>query len=159
MAQYNNVKNKMTSLITQEEVFWQQRSKVSWLKDGDLNTRFFHVSATCRAKMNKIKKLQVDDSVIVEEKGQIEEAARNYLLDMFMQRQGSYDQVVGFLSQRVDGHDNAQLVQPFGRAEFHAALQQMGSDKAPGPDGNNPAFHKHFWEHMVRKSLMLVALG
>lgn len=121
VAQYNNVKKRMVNLITQEEVFWQHRANVSWPKDGELNTRFFHVSATCRAKVNKIKKLQVNDNVIVDQ-GQIKEVARAYFQDIFMQCEGHYDRVVVIIEQCVGVHENELLVQPIGCEEFHVAL-------------------------------------
>lgn len=38
------LEHTLDALLEKEEIFWQQRSKVSWLKYGDCNTRFFHMS-------------------------------------------------------------------------------------------------------------------
>lgn len=34
-----------------------QRSRISWLKEGDRNTKFFHNKAVWRARKNKIQQL------------------------------------------------------------------------------------------------------
>lgn len=45
------------SLLSQEEAFWTQRSKVLWLKEGDRNTNFFHRKASNLLRKNKINGL------------------------------------------------------------------------------------------------------
>jgi hypothetical protein len=47
----------MQELLYREEMLWLQCSRISWLKEGDRNTRFFHQKAKWRAQRNKIKKL------------------------------------------------------------------------------------------------------
>ena len=52
--------NQMNELLHYEELLWMQRSRISWLREGDCNTQFFHRKAVWRARKNRIKML-VDD--------------------------------------------------------------------------------------------------
>ncbi|MCI14674.1 CNGC5-like protein, partial [Trifolium medium] len=45
----------------------------------------------------------------------------------------------------LNEEDNQKLIAPFRDEEFRDAAFQMHSDKAPSPDGLNPAFYKRFW--------------
>jgi len=38
--------NHLLSLLHKEEIFWKQRAKTYWVRDGDTNTHFFHSIAT-----------------------------------------------------------------------------------------------------------------
>lgn len=39
---------ELDEILCQEAVFWRQKSQVSWLQDGERNTRFFHTSTLIR---------------------------------------------------------------------------------------------------------------
>ena len=50
----NQVRKDINDLIDSEEIYWCQRSKAHWLREGDRNTKFFHAQASERRKQNTI---------------------------------------------------------------------------------------------------------
>lgn len=40
---------------------WSQKSRIKWLKEGDMNTKFFHLMVNWRRKKNEIKGLFIED--------------------------------------------------------------------------------------------------
>jgi hypothetical protein len=57
------VLDAMNELMYREEMLWLQRSRISWLKEGDRNTKYFHRKAVWRACKNRIKSLKDQDGV------------------------------------------------------------------------------------------------
>ncbi|KAL5774533.1 hypothetical protein ACOSP7_012090 [Xanthoceras sorbifolium] len=55
--QVMEAKRDLNALLTREDIYWKQRSRVSWLQNGDRNTRFFHSQASKRKKINNISSL------------------------------------------------------------------------------------------------------
>ena len=51
------MRNQLSNLLTQEEIFWRQRAKMYWLRDGDSNTNFFHNVVNSRRRSNTISQL------------------------------------------------------------------------------------------------------
>ncbi|KAK1390943.1 hypothetical protein POM88_019121 [Heracleum sosnowskyi] len=51
-------KKKLSETYAQHEVFWRQRSKQLWLREGDQNNKFFHAATKNRRKANQIISLQ-----------------------------------------------------------------------------------------------------
>ena len=39
-------RDSLNALLEKEEIFWHQRSRISWLGEWDKNTRFFHEKAS-----------------------------------------------------------------------------------------------------------------
>ena len=54
----NAIKSELKELVAQENTYWHQRSKISWMKDGNWNSKFFHAVASQRKRSNEILKLQ-----------------------------------------------------------------------------------------------------
>ena len=42
------VHDEINGLLEKEEIYWRQQSRVSWMKDGDKNTKFFHAHCNQR---------------------------------------------------------------------------------------------------------------
>ena len=47
----------ISELLAREEIMEKQRSRITWLKDGDRNTKMFQAKAKERARCNKISAL------------------------------------------------------------------------------------------------------
>lgn len=48
------IKNKINSMLMNEEIYWKQRSRIDWLREGDKNTKFFRFKASAGRRKNKI---------------------------------------------------------------------------------------------------------
>ncbi|XVF47268.1 hypothetical protein PTKIN_Ptkin03bG0095800 [Pterospermum kingtungense] len=69
--------------MQKEKVFWMQRAKVNWLRDGDKNTKFFHAQASKRRKKNFIKGLKNNDGFWCGDQETIESIAKSYFQQLF----------------------------------------------------------------------------
>lgn len=55
--QMTAINNRMDELERREEMYWTQRSKQEWLKNGDKNTKFFHAKTKQRRARNSIESI------------------------------------------------------------------------------------------------------
>nr|CAD1835968.1 unnamed protein product [Ananas comosus var. bracteatus] len=58
------LKVRYEELCLIEEVKWKQRSRIQWLREGDVNTKFFHLRASCRRSANNISQLSDDTNLL-----------------------------------------------------------------------------------------------
>lgn len=66
------VENRLVALLRKEEVYWLQRSRVGWMRQGDKNTKFFHRIASGRKWRNWIDEIQDEFGVIYGEEEDIQ---------------------------------------------------------------------------------------
>ncbi|WJX67479.1 hypothetical protein P8452_51944 [Trifolium repens] len=139
------LQKRMTHLLVQDDMFWRQRAKTHWYKDGDLNTRFFHALATSRKKVNRISFLEDAGGLRITDNLGMSIVAKDYFNELFQKQNSIRDPVLSAISTTILEFDNEQLTASFTKEEFKEALFSMQSDKCPGPDGFNPGFYQHFW--------------
>ena len=65
---------ELHNLIGREEAFWKQISRVVQLKEGDQNTRFFHIKTLKHKANNRITRIKRGVDVLEEEKDIADEA-------------------------------------------------------------------------------------
>lgn len=53
-------KDLLDSLLHQEEILWKQKSRNLWLREGDCNIKFFHISASNRLRKNHAPEIHQD---------------------------------------------------------------------------------------------------
>lgn len=57
LAKECSLLQELEEIKKQEEIYWRQRSRVNWLKEGDVNTKCFHVVANRQRIRNFIPSL------------------------------------------------------------------------------------------------------
>lgn len=63
----DNLSKELDELLLREELMWRQRSRATYLREGDRNTKWFQRKATWRRKKNTISKLKNEMGVWVED--------------------------------------------------------------------------------------------
>ncbi|CAA0806346.1 Unknown protein, partial [Striga hermonthica] len=56
---WNSTRKELEKAYKMEEIFWQQKARVHWLKEGNKNTKFFHAYTLSRRKQNAITRLLI----------------------------------------------------------------------------------------------------
>lgn len=78
-----NLNMELCSAYREEELYWKQKPWVTWLKEGDRNTRFFHATTKQRRACNRITKLNRPDGMWAGTEDDIERTATDYFQNLF----------------------------------------------------------------------------
>lgn len=126
IAERSSLSQRLDELLSQEETFWRQRFRVLWLKEGDLNKKFFHQRACNHKAKNKIKGLTNTHGEWQDDNHKLEEIVLNYFGDMFQSRTSKGgEEVIVAIDRRVTTDMNAHLKQNFSNEEIREALFQI----------------------------------
>jgi hypothetical protein len=82
-SEIKSVTARLDELLLRGEMLWRQRSRVTWLKEGDQNTKFFHRRDTWRGKKNNLKSLKTMDDQIIQNKDDILKYTKDYFSALF----------------------------------------------------------------------------
>jgi len=130
-----------------EELWWSQRAKTRWLKEGDRNTAYFHQKASDRKKRNWIRCLTTPEGTITHSEEDIYEIFNNYFQDIFKTDNTAIPRyMLEGVKDKVTADMKIQLEQPYTLEEVTITINQMNSTAAPGPDGCPALFFQRFWD-------------
>ena len=117
-----------------EEISWRQKSRETWLKEGDKNTGFFHRMANAHRRRNCLNSICINGRKLDKEediKVGLVDAFQNLLSDP-----GGWRPTLPELNlNRIGSEEAASLEENFSENEIWTAISGLNSDKAPGPDG------------------------
>ncbi|CAL1354176.1 unnamed protein product [Linum trigynum] len=133
-------------LWNSEEEFWAQRSRNSWLQEGDKNTSLFHASTIKRRNRNCLLKLKDSNGNQIDNVQDLDEHANGFYRNLFTGKGGNFDSsLLNGFPGLVSNEINKALTTPVEREEIRKAVFQLGANKALGSDGFPGLFFRNYW--------------
>ncbi|KAL2937498.1 LINE-1 reverse transcriptase-like protein [Bienertia sinuspersici] len=128
--------------------FLKQKSKISWLKAGDENTRFFDRSLKIHQYQKRVVGVKDINENWCEGRTAVAEAFEQYykmLLGTEAKAIGVVQNEVIQAGQIISAEQAQCLMRPFSMEDVKNALFSIDGGKSPGPDGFNSSFFKLSW--------------
>lgn len=148
-----NLRRDLSVAYKQEVIYWRQRNWEEWLRDGDLNTSFFHNSVKGRKMRNRVLILLDDHGVEHFSEGAKGHIATEYFRELFMSTNPcDLESLFDGFESRVTQEMNEGLVRPVLDEEIKRAAFEVKGSSAPGEDGLTGVFYQKCW-HIVGKKL------
>ncbi|XP_057790861.1 uncharacterized protein LOC131007971 [Salvia miltiorrhiza] len=151
----NEIQAQLSLQLKNKQMVLQQKAKLKWLKEGDINSGFFHRAIRGRRLKNDIGELFFDNTWIskpVEVKARV----RNHFKNFFKRKERQMpDLPLDFMRRKLSNEERQWLIRDFDFDEIKEAVWSCCGDKSPGPDGFNFTFWRAAW-HIVKEDLLQV---
>lgn len=133
----------------EEELFWEQRVHVNWLKNGDRNTSFFHKVTVQQHFRGRISELEDGAGRKTTSSEEFLQIATNYFGKLFSaSKSGSDKHLFGLVERKITDCMNERLLKQFTEEEIINAIKLLAPLKAPGVDGFPALFFQRYW-HII----------
>jgi hypothetical protein len=145
-AEFNlrsKLKKRITGWLAVEKARKKQCARINNIREGDANTRFFHLRANGRRRKNFVQHLRHDGGWFFNH-----EDKQRLIQDHFtnvMNAPPPRSRDLSWPDLDLPTLDLASLDSPFSDEEIWRAICLLPQDKAPGPDGFTGHFFKKCW--------------
>ncbi|XP_013589029.1 uncharacterized protein LOC106404232 [Brassica napus] len=147
---------ELSDALKAEEMFWKQKSRVFWLREGVRNTKFFHALTKQRRARNKITQLLDANGNTVEDEEELVAISTSYFRQIFeSSNPEDIEEALAQVPTTITGAMNDNLTAPVSEWEVKLALFAMHPEKAPGPDVMTALFYQKLWD-IVKEDLTLM---
>ena len=131
--------------LAREDMRLQQMSRELWVKEGDRNSRFFHLSTIIRRRRNCILEIKLEDGSWIRDREEIQ----NYFLEKFTSLFSSSlpqfpENLENLIEPCVTIQENLELCKFPTKEKIKKVVFGMKFLKAPGWDGFPALFFKHY---------------
>jgi hypothetical protein len=126
-------------LLKFEEEYWRQKSRDTWLKSGDCNTKYFHKFANARRNQKHIWEIGDDTGQTFRGQEEIKGEAIRYFKKLYVvdDSRAHVDQanLARLFNRFVTADDNAVIDRVITKQEIQDILSNFAKDKSLGLDG------------------------
>ena len=148
--QVDSLQNKWEDRWMQEEIFWRQKSRVQWIREGERNTKFFQRSTLDHRSHNRISKLKDSQRKELVSHKEMEFVLFQYFLSIaeepLVNRTRFINKFPKSIPKFATREDNHNLNRRVSEEEVSEVINEMQNGKALGLDGFNVDFFKACWK-------------
>jgi hypothetical protein len=145
------LKTRVLGLAAIERSRAKQKSRLTWIREGDANTRFFHAMASSRRRNNHIALLTNGSEVATTQSDKhqlIFQHFQNHIGSCPPRSLGINFTELGWLPQQLH-----HLELPFTEQEVDKTIKSLPKQKSPGPNGYIGIFFKTCW-NIIKDDIM-----
>lgn len=154
------LRKRKQKILQMEEISWRLKSRVTWLREGDKNTKFFHRFASKRRVSNAIWKIKNEEEATFHSYEDISKEAINYFKKAYSRDANrSIEDIMWGIEpfpKMFEEEENSRLYAAVSGEELLSVMKSFKKDKCPGPDGWTIDIFIHFFEMMKNDILGMV---
>lgn len=135
-----------------EECYFKQRSRINWLKEGDLNTTFFFRIVQTRLNLNTIRLFMLPSGATITDPLEMSSHAVRHFTSILGPRPHLCTVIASTVEWfqalspfRCDSNQRMMMTAIPTSEEITTVMHKLNPNKAPGPDGLTSGFYKSAW--------------
>ncbi|XP_070015222.1 uncharacterized protein [Nicotiana sylvestris] len=127
------VQVELIKCLALEEKYWQQKAGMTWFKEGDRNSKFFHAQVRGRRKRHQLNRIQNSGGTWIEEEQEIAEEAIKFYEEQFTEAAtpSSFD-IIEHVPNLINTDLNAELIKQPTKEEVKVAVLGLNGDSVGG---------------------------
>ncbi|XP_071933856.1 uncharacterized protein [Coffea arabica] len=146
-VELNKAHAELRRALVVEEQHWRQKARVTWLRSGDRNSKYFHAVVKQRRVQGMIHRVKRTNGVWVEDNDGIATEAIEYFSNLFAgDTSSNLDGLLGLIPSLIMGEDNMILEEVPTLEEVRRVVFAMDGESAAGPDGFTGKFFTFVWD-------------
>jgi hypothetical protein len=149
-----------SSILREQENAWRLRSRATWLKSGDSNTKYFHNLASYNRSRKSIWSIDSLDKGTIRGHEEIKAEAVSYFKNLFKTHSNhnllEKTTTAGLYSPIFSAEDVTDLFKPVTLSEIKDILLHFKKERSPGPDGWTTEFFIFFFDLVGEDLLQMV---
>ena len=123
---------QLDEAVRRQEMYYLQKSRIHWLKEGDRNTRFFHASIAHRTRSDYTALLEVYDQSLL----RMQEARLDYFRTLLTSEPIELSKdLLSSIPPLVTNQETLEITRIPTRKEIQDVIFAMVRNRSPGPDG------------------------
>ncbi|XP_071905711.1 uncharacterized protein [Coffea arabica] len=127
--------------------FWRQKAAIKWIKEGDVNTSFFHATVKQKRSSNFIARIRGTGDSWLDDIEDIKLSASDFFSSLFTaDRDVSSGSRPSLELPKLTPEENDMLLKSPSVDEVYTVVCSMDPQSAAGPDGFGGGFYQSCWE-------------